>query len=94
MLRLILGLALAGAAYFVAANSHFDIFPCTETHEVNDRMVTESGECSIMEVQREPYAGERHELKPEGYALAIGVLGVLPLLLGIWIGGRITRKKV
>lgn len=94
MLRLILGLVLAGAAYFVAANSHFDIFPCKEYRQTEFGQDIRSGECSIMEVQRTPYPGERAELEPEGYALAIVVLGIVPLLLGIWIGGRLTRKKI
>jgi hypothetical protein len=94
LIRLILGLVLAGGAYFVAANSHFDIFPCTVTTEDEGRTRTEDGTCSIMAVQREPYGGEKSELTPVGYAVAVGVLGVVPLILGFIIGGFFTRKKV
>lgn len=96
MLKLILGLVLAGAAYFVAANSHFDIFPCKETTEdpVSGRLETKDDTCSILQVQREPFGNEKAELTPIGYATAVGVLGILPLILGFVIGGFFTRKKL
>lgn len=93
LIRLILGLVLAGGAYFVAANSHFDIFQCIETTEVGGRVRTQEDLCSILQVQREPFAGESAKLTPVGYATAVGVLGLLPLLIGMWIGGLFTRKK-
>jgi hypothetical protein len=96
MLKLILGLVLAAAAYFVAANSHFDIFPCKETTEnyTTGQVETKDDTCSILQVQREPIGKDRAELTPIGYAMAVGVLGVVPLILGFVIGGFFTRKKV
>lgn len=92
MLKLILGLVLAGGAYLVAANSHFDIFPCTVTTQDEGRTKTEDGTCSIMAVQRES-SYEKSELTPAGYATAVGVLGVAPLILGFILGGLFTRKR-
>ncbi|MBL9103990.1 MAG: hypothetical protein JNL82_23805 [Myxococcales bacterium] len=95
LVKLILGLVLAGGAYVVAANSHFDIFPCKETTEDFDtgQTRTEDSTCSIMQVQRAPIGKERAELTPVGYATAVGVLGVAPLILGFLLGGFFTRKK-
>lgn len=96
LVKLLLGLVLAGGAYVVAANSHFDIFPCKETTEDFNTGTTRTEEstCSILQVQREPIGKERAELTPVGYATAVGVLGVAPLILGFVIGGLFTRKKV
>lgn len=95
LVKLILGLVLAGGAYVVAANSHFDIFPCKETTEdhMTGQVKTEDSTCSILQVQREPFGKEKAELTPIGYATAVGVLGVAPLILGFVIGGFFTRKK-
>ena len=94
LIRLILGLVLAGGAYFVAANSHFDVFQCNETTETDGRLETKEDMCSILQVQREPFGNEKAELTPIGYATAVGVLGILPLILGFVIGGFFTRKKL
>lgn len=94
LIRLILGLVLAGGTYFVAANSHFDVFQCNETTETDGRLETKEDMCSILQVQREPFGGEKAELTPIGYATAVGVLGLLPFIIGYMIGGMFTRKKV
>ena len=76
LVRLILGLLLAGGAYFVAANSHCDIFPCKETTEdpSTGQLKTQDDTCSILQVQREPIGRDKAELTPIGYATAVGVL--------------------
>jgi hypothetical protein len=96
-LKLILGLALVAGAYFVASNAHFDIFPCKQTvitDRMTNRVETRESECSLLQTSGRYYQPpEKAELTPVGYAVAVGVLGIVPLLLGFVLGSLFTRKK-
>ncbi|MDC0715569.1 hypothetical protein [Nannocystis bainbridge] len=94
-LKLILGLVLVGATYFVAANSHMDIFPCKKTREdlVTRRLVTDESTCSILQTHGDYYQPpESAKLTEAGWATAVVVIGLVPLLLGFAIGSRFSKK--
>ncbi|WAS97436.1 hypothetical protein [Nannocystis punicea] len=94
-LKLILGLVLVAGAWFVASNSHFDIFPCTKTTEDNrtGRLDTSSSTCSLLQTQGDYYQPpESAKLTEAGWATVAVVLGLVPLMLGFAIGSRFSKK--
>ena len=95
-LKLILGLLLVGATWFVAANSHMDIFPCKKTTEdfSTGRLDTRETTCSILQTHGDYFRPpESAKLTEAGWATAVVVIGLLPLLVGFAIGSRFGKKK-
>jgi hypothetical protein len=95
LLQLTLGLVLVGATYFVAANSHMDIFPCKKIREdpVTHQLVTDASTCSILQTHGDYYQPpESAKLTDAGWATALVVIGLIPLLIGYAIGSRFAKK--
>ncbi|MFZ6178098.1 hypothetical protein [Nannocystis pusilla] len=95
-LKLILGLLLVGATWFVAANSHMDIFPCKKTTQdfSTGRLDTRETTCSILQTHGDYFRPpEGAKLTEAGWATAVAVIGLLPLLVGFAIGSRFGKKK-
>ncbi len=94
-LKLVLGVLLVAATYFVCINSHLDIFPCvvTELDDLAGRLVTRDGHCSLMQTQGDYLRAPEHaSLSPVGYVVAVGVVGVVPLLVGFVLGTVLRRR--
>ena len=103
LVKLVIAIVLTGAAWLVAANSHLDIFPCRITKSAGGgytgfghepRRETRSGSCSVMYVTSD-YGGtsSSYEMKPEGWALAVVVLTLVPFALVFGIGAAVGKKK-
>jgi hypothetical protein len=95
-LKLILGVLLVAATYFVSINSHMDLFPCelTRLDYQTDRLETQSSSCSLMQTQGDyMQPPERAELTGAGYAVAVLVVGVGPMLLGFVLGSIFRRRR-
>ena len=96
-LKLVLGMLLVAATYFVCINSHVDIFPC-EVRRLGAASQTlgspESDSCSLMQTQGDYFQPpERAELTPAGYAVAVLVVGVVPLMFGFVLGSVLRRRR-
>lgn len=96
MLRIVLGLVFAAGVTFVALNAHMDIFQCVrkDMNFQTDRVESREDMCSLLYVFNQEHApGEGGELTPVGWATAAGVCGLLPFLIGFWIGGMFGRRR-
>jgi hypothetical protein len=89
---------LGGGFYFLAANSHFDVFPCEKAYYSfsQDRLEPKAGStCSLLDIKRSgdgPRA-DFAELTGGGYAVAVLLFVFLPYLVAAGIGHTIQRKK-
>lgn len=95
-LKVILGLVLAGGFTFVALNAHMDFFPCVkkEMNFTTNKIETREGTCSLLFLYNQDHIdGEGGELTGAGWGVAVGVLGIVPLLVGFMIGHALGRKK-
>lgn len=80
----------------MAANSHMDIFPCEKTTQDDStgRLDTREATCSILQTHGDYFrAPEGAKLTEAGWATAVAVIGLLPLLVGFAIGSRFGKKK-
>ena len=95
-LKLVLGVLLVAATYFVCINAHIDIFPCKQTRQDlrSDRIETRDDSCGLLQTQGDYFrAPERAELTPVGYGVAFLVVGVVPLIVGFVTGSTIGRRR-
>lgn len=96
-LKLVFGMLLVAATYFVCINSHVDIFPC-EVRRLSAATRTlgspEADSCSLMQTQGDYFQPpEGAELTPAGYAVAVLVVGVVPLVVGFMLGSVLRRRR-
>jgi hypothetical protein len=92
------GLVMTGAVVLVLANSHIDIFPCTETVRERDprtpweegRLVRKDGTCSLMDELRDNQfdPAQKSELTGAGWAMLVA------LALGIGIGDTLLLHTI
>ena len=79
------------------ANSHIDIYPCTMTEYSYTTHACGSphdGSCALLDLEQEDGSRScaRSQLTPAGYAVAVVVIGLVPLALAA-LAGFLARKK-
>lgn len=96
IVAIIIAVVLGGGGYVLLANSHVDIFPCTEsTYDFETKkLTTQDHTCSILDTTRPPSPdGEKAELTAAGWGVLAAVDVLLPLVIGFAVGGMVVKKK-
>jgi hypothetical protein len=95
---LVLAAVLAVGTWFLFSNAHIDILPCQKSEldtMTNKWKGPESGTCSLLGIyqdKRDP-SFHKSELTGAGWAVGIGVIVVLPGVIGLLLGRKLTRPK-
>lgn len=94
VVSLVLALVLVVGTWFVFANSHIDILPCTKASfnfETNKVDTPVSGTCSLLGVYRAKEMREVATLTPAGWGVGVLAIVIVPGLLGWFIGRKLVK---
>jgi len=97
LFTLILGAILAVGTYLLLSNSHVEIFPGIEYEYdyLSDRCIEDSGNIALIDLKNEGYSSNCPDAKltAGGYAVAVLVIGLLPLLVSFILSKIFFKKK-
>lgn len=94
VVSLLIAAVLVVGTWFVFANSHIDILPCTkaswnfETEKLDPEV---SGTCSLLGIYQAKDGKDKATLTPVGWAVGVGAIVLVPGLLGLFIGRKIVK---
>jgi hypothetical protein len=102
LISVVSGVVMTGAVVLVLANSHIDIFPCTETVRERDpntpwaegRLVSKDGTCSLMDHLRDNQfdPAEKSELTGAGWAMLVSLALGVGIVDGLFLHRVLSRK--
>lgn len=94
VVSLLLAAIFAVGTWFVFSNSHIDILPCkkAEMNFQTDKLDPERDTtCSLLGIYQAKTGPETAKLTPVGWAVGVGVIIIIPGLIGLFIGRKIIK---
>lgn len=94
----VIGALLCLVTYFVLANSHIEIFQASATKKVDynpdvcDRYGKPSDMIALMQLDREYDSCWDFHLTGAGWAVAVLVIGVIPMAMGSFVAGKVVKS--